>query len=339
MYNFKNDYNLIAHENILKAFIKYQDEANNGYGLDNHSLNAKSLIKKYINNIDVDIHFLVGGTIANKTVISHILRPYQAVISADTGHINVHETGAIEASGHKIILIPNYDGKIKPEDIRSCFKTHTDEHMVMPKMVYISESTEAGTVYTKEEIKAIYDLCKELGMYLFIDGARLGVAIDTGVVSIDDLAHYSDVFYIGGTKNGAPLGEAIVIVNDELKDYFRYSIKQNGGMYSKGFIAGICFEELFNDNLYFDLAHNSNECAKYLAKGLEKLGIGLKYPCITNQIFPVVSNALYEKLLDLVLFELWEDLGDKKVIRFVCNFSTKKEEIDKFLTDLGNLHE
>lgn len=337
MYNFKNDYNLIGHEKILNAFLKYKDEANNGYGLDAHSENAKTLIKQYINGVDVDIHFLVGGTILNKTIISHILKPYQAVISADTGHINVHETGAIESTGHKVITVPNYDGKIKVNDIKNVVKTHTDEHMVMPKMVYISESTETGTVYTKEEIKEIYEVCQALNLYLFIDGARLGVAIDKGVISIDDLAHYSDAFYIGATKNGSPLGEALVIVDDNLKNDFRFSIKQNGGMYSKGFVAGICFEELFKDNLFFDLAHNANECAKYLANKLLERGIKLKYPCVTNQIFPIVSSNLYTKLKELVSFELWEDLGEEKVVRFVCSFATEKEVIDQFLLEMDLL--
>ena len=337
MYNFKNDYCYIGHENILNALLKYQDEANGVYGLDKHSENAKELIKKHLGNDNVDIHFLVGGTIVNKTVISHLLKPYEAVISANTGHINVHETGAIESTGHKVITINNYDGKIKCEDVLACFNEHVDEHMVKPKLIYVSQTTEAGTIYSKEELKNLYLLAKELGMYLFIDGARLGAALDKGDATLADLALYSDVFYIGATKNGSPLGEAVCIINDELKPFFRYSIKQNGGMYSKGYVAGICFEELFKDGLYFDLAHNANECASYLASNLVSRGISLAYPCITNQVFVVVSNSLLESLKDIVTFEVWTDLGNEKVIRLVCNFKTTKTMIDNFLNDFDQL--
>ena len=337
MYRFKNDYNFIAHENVLNAMIKYQDEACEGYGLDIHSLNAKELIKKHIHGVDVDIHFLVGGTSANKIVIAHSLRPYESVISATTGHINVHETGAIEVTGHKIVSIGHVDGKISVKDIEECVKFHTDEHMIIPKMVYISESTELGTLYTKEEIKEIYECCKKHGLYLFVDGARLGTALAKGVVTIDDLAHYTDAFYIGGTKNGAMLGEAVVIVNDKLKENFRFSIKQNGGMYAKGYVAGIQFEELFKDNLYFELAKNSNDCASYFASELVKRGIALYQECVTNQIFVVVSNELCDAMLKIADFNIWEELGESKVIRLVCNFKTTKADIDAFLVELDKL--
>jgi threonine aldolase len=209
--------------------------------------------------------------------------------------------------------------------------------MVKPKMVYISQTTEAGTVYSKEELKEIYQVTKELGMYLFVDGARLASALATNLMTLDDLAHYSDVFYIGATKNGSPLGEAICIVNDELKSFFRYSIKQNGGMYSKGYVAGICFEELFKDNLYFSLGENANKCAKYLASNLSDRGILLAYPCVTNQVFPVVSNEMFLKLKEIVSFELWEDRGESKIIRFVCNFKTTLKMIDDFFIQFDKI--
>ena len=337
MFNFKNDYCYIAHENILNAMFNLKDEANEVYGLDKHSANAKELIKKYINGVDVDIHFLVGGTITNKTVISHILRPYEAVISATTGHINVHETGAIEASGHKVVTINSYDGKVKVVDILKCLKTHTDEHMVLPKLLYISESTETGSVYSREELKELYTCCKENGLYLFVDGARLGAALATNLITIDDLAHYADAFYIGGTKNGALLGEAIVVVNDSLKENFRFSIKQNGGMYSKGFVAGIQFEALFTNDLFLKLAINANECAKLLYNELIKRGIKFQSECITNQIFPIVSNEMYEKLKGIAYFELWEDLIDSKVIRFVRNFKTTTTDVLNFVSEIDLL--
>lgn len=337
MFNFKNDYNYIAHEKILKAISNYQNDVFEVYGLDKVSNNAKELIRNHINGVDVDIHFLVGGTILNKTIISHILRPYEAVISATTGHINVHETGAIESTGHKVVTIPSYDGKIKISDIENCLKTHTDEHMVLPKMVYISQSTEYGTVYTKEELKEIYDFCKLNGLYLFVDGARLGVALATNLITLDDLAHFSDVFYIGATKNGALLGEAVVVCNDKLKENMRFSIKQNGGMYSKGYVAGIQFETLFKDNLFIELAAHSNKCSRYLYDALVARGVKMDKECVTNQIFPIFESCLYTKLKDIVSFELWEDLGDEKVVRFVCSFKTSIEEIDAFLIELDKI--
>ena len=337
MYNFKNDYNFIAHKNILDALVKYQDEPQNSYGLDVHSENAKELIKEYFKEVDADIHFIVGGTMVNKTVISHALRPYEAVISADTGHIFVHETGAIEATGHKILTVANHCGKIYISDIKKCIDSHVDEHMVLPKMVYISETTEYGSVYTKEEIENLYTFCKENNLYLFIDGARLGCALATGKITLNDIANNCDVFYIGGAKNGALLGEALVVINDELKNNMRYSIKQNGGMYSKGFVAGIQFEELFKNNLYLKLATNSNECANLLNNKLIKLGVEMYEECETNQVFPIFTNEVYEKLKEFTIFELWEDLKDKKVVRFVCNFRTTKEEVLEFISELEKI--
>ena len=337
MFNFKNDYNCLCHENILEALVKYQNECFEVYGKDICSENAKNLIKSYLKNDNVDIHFLVGGTIVNKTVIAHILKPYEAVISATTGHINVHETGAIESTGHKVVTVQSHDGKVKIADIEKCLLTHIDEHMVLPKMVYVSESSETGSVYSKEELKELYEYCQSKNLYFFVDGARLGAALATNLVSLEDLAKYSDVFYIGGTKNGALLGEAIVIVNDELKEAFRYSIKQNGGMYSKGFVAGIQFEELFKDNLYLKLAINSNGCAKHLYNELSKRGIKFQSECVTNQIFPIISNDLYDSLKNIATFELWEDLGNEKVIRFICGFKTTIEYVDSFVSKIDEL--
>ena len=336
MINFKNDYNKIAHKNILEAMLKYCDEANVGYGLDEHSQNAANLIKSHL-NCDADVHFLVGGTSANKVVISHILKPYEAVISVKTGHICVHETGAIEATGHKIITVDGVDGKIIPSEIENVVLTHTDEHMVLPRMVYITQATEIGTLYTKEELIRIHDICKKYDLYLFLDGARLAVGLDKSDITLADLAMYTDVFYIGGTKNGALLGEAVVITNEEIKKCFRYSIKQNGGMYAKGFVAGIQFEELFKDGLYFKLGYNSNKMAEILAKGLEERNILLEYKQVTNQLFVRVSNELYKNLQEFVLFELWEDKGYEKVVRFVTNFSTTDEDIRIFFNELDNI--
>ena len=336
MINFKNDYNLIAHNRILEAMLEYNKNTYVGYGLDELSEQATNAIKKHINK-DVDIHFLVGGTSANKIVIAHALRPYEAVISVNTGHICVHETGAIEATGHKILTVEGVDGKITPTMIEQVVNTHVDEHMVFPKMVYITQATEIGTLYSKSELIDIYNTCKKNDLYLFLDGARLAVGLDKSDITLDDLAKYTDVYYIGGTKNGALLGEAVVISNEELKKNFRFSIKQNGGMYAKGYVAGIQFLELFKDGLYFDLGHNSNVMADKLALGLTNRGISLEYPNVTNQLFIRVSNELYNKLNEFVLFELWADKGIEKVIRFVTNFNTSEIELEEFFNKLDNI--
>ena len=334
MFYFHNDYNETCHPAVMAKLVAASEKQYVGYGLDESCERAISLIRKECKREDVAVHFLVGGTQTNLIVIAASLRPHQGVLSADAGHINVHETGAIESTGHKLLTVPNYNGKVSIDDIKKCIKTHVDEHMVLPKIVYISESTETGSVYCAEELKELYNFCHENNLYLFVDGARLGVAFATNLISLDDLAKYSDVFYIGGAKNGALLGEALVVVNDSLKENIRFSIKQNGGMYSKGFVAGIQFEELFKDNLFLTLGKNANECTKYLHDQLVIRGIMMQQECVTNQIFPIVNNDTYDKLKRIVLFELWEDLGDKKVIRLVCDFKTKKEEIDLFMEEL-----
>ena len=339
MYNFKNDYCVVGHEAILKKLQENINEVNNGYGLDDHSLRAEKLIKKRLNNENVDVHFLVGGTSANKTVISHVLKPYEAVIACDSGHIAVHETGAIEATGHKVITVPNEDGKLTADNLLKSLAKHTDEHMVKPKLVYISNSTESGSTYFLDELEKLYKVCKENDLYLFIDGARLGVALTSiyNDVKIENLPKLCDVFYIGGTKNGAMLGEAVVIVNDDLKKNFRFSIKQNGGMYSKGFIAGMQFEVLFENDLYFELARHANDCACLLRMGLADLNVKFAFDSFTNQIFPIFPNEIIEKLESIVSFEVWEKGETHSTIRFVTAFNTKEEDISDFIVELSDI--
>lgn len=336
MISFKNDYSEIAHKNILDLLYKASNEQNNGYGLDEHSIKAKELIKDQIKKENVDIHFLIGGTSCNKIVISHILRPHQAVISVASGHINVHETGAIEATGHKVLTVKGVNGKITKEEIIEVVRTHTDEHMVMPKMVYISNSTEIGTIYNKNELEEIYSVCKELDLYLYLDGARLGVALTSNEndLTLEDIANLTDIFYIGGTKNGAMIGEALVITNDNLKAYFRYSIKLNGGMLAKGFIVGIQFEALFSNNLFFDLAKNANEKAILLKKGLQELGIKLAFNSPTNQQFLILDDDIVSELKKNYNFEIWEKQKGKTTIRLVTSFATTSEAVTKLLEDL-----
>lgn len=336
MYSFKNDYSEIAHQNILDLLMKAKTEQNTGYGLDDHSVRAANLIKQALHKENVDIHFLIGGTSCNKIVISHLLQPYQAVISADTGHINVHETGAIEATGHKVLTVKGKNGKIMKSDIVNLYRTHIDEHMVMPKMVYISDSTEVGTVYNKKELTEISAVCKELGLYLYLDGARLGTALtcEENDLTLEDISDLTDAFYIGGTKNGAMLGEALVIINDDLKDYFRHSMKQNGGMLAKGFIIGIQFEALFTDNLFFRLAQHANEMASILKQGLIDLGVKMAADSPTNQQFITLDDEIVRELKKNYAFEIWERHGNKTTIRLVTSWATEESAIRTFLNDM-----
>lgn len=338
MISFKNDYSELGHPEVLRLIDKYSKSQFNGYGLDTITYEAINSIKKHLTK-DVDIHFMVGGTSVNKTFISHVLKPYEAVISVNTGHINVHETGAIEATGHKILLANSDDGKLKPNQIIQIYNNHVDEHMVVPKLVYISNTTEIGTVYNKNELTSLSKTCKDLGLYLYLDGARLGVALTNSQndLTLDDINNLTDAFYIGGTKNGAMLGEAIIIKNDELKNYFRHSIKQNGGMLAKGFLIGIQFEALFSNDLFFRVGKHANEMAKYFATKLKQLNIEFLYPQVSNQIFITLSNNLIDKLIDDFAFETWNIGIESSSIRLVTSWFTTTNLIDNFLLKLKDL--
>ena len=333
MYSFKSDYSEGAHPKVLEALIQTNLEQTVGYGEDDYCNQARRIIKQKVNNENVDVHFLVGGTQANLTVISASLRPYQAVIACDTGHINVHETGAIEATGHKVLVAPSLDGKLTKELIDPIVKAHGDEHMVQPKMVYISNPTELGTVYSKEELKDLYDYCKQRHFYLYIDGARLAnaLALEKPKVSWQDLAAYSDVFYIGGTKCGALFGEAVVIVNDELKKDFRYMIKQRGGMLAKGRLLGLQFKTLLENDLYEQIGKYQNKMADQMRQVFIEHGLTFLSDSPTNQLFPILKNEVIEKLghdFDYTFYEQLDD--DHACIRLVTSFATTKESIDAF---------
>ncbi|MGM0379724.1 MAG: threonine aldolase family protein [Bacillota bacterium] len=339
MISFKNDYSEGAHERILNTLVKTNLEQLEGYGNDKYSKIAKDEIRKKIEMDDLDIHFVSGGTQANLTVISSALRSFESVISVDTGHINVHETGAIESCGYKINTCKSKDGKITISMIQDMLDFHEDEHMVKPKMVYISNATELGTFYTKEELKVIYNFCKSNDLYLFIDGARLGSAIKASKnLTLKDIAKYSDVFYIGATKNGGLIGEAIVIKNDKLKKNFRYQIKQKGGLLAKGRLLGIQFLELFKDNLYFDLASNANGSADKLRKGLKEIDCEFLVETKTNQLFPVFSNEIINELKKEFEFHIWEKIDkNKKAIRLVTSWATTDKMIDTFINKVKKI--
>ena len=337
IYSFRNDYSNIAHKDILKRLIELQDEQSIGYGEDHHTARAKALIREKINS-DSDIYFLSGGTITNKIFIGSVLKRYEAVIACDTGHINVHETGAIEANGNKVLTVKNIDGKITSDGIEEVFYKHTDYHMVKPMMVYISNTTELGTVYSKAEILDIKKTCDKLGLYLYIDGARLASALSASDLTLEDYAKICDAFYIGGTKSGAYFGEALVINNKELSKDFLYSLKNMGGMLAKTYVPAIAFEVLFETDLYYQIGKKENELAQELTQGLKNLGVKLYCEGNTNQVFAIFKNDVIEKLLEDFDFEIWSVMSkEEKSVRFVTSFSTQKFHIEALLSKIKQL--
>lgn len=340
MYSFNNDYSEGAHPRILEAITKANLEQNNGYSLDSHTAHAIELIHKEIQNHTADVHIIPGGTQTNLLVIGSSLRPHQAVIAAETGHINVHETGAIEATGHKVLAMASKDGKLTPELVKNALDAHTDEHMVQPKMVYISNTTEIGTQYTLEELTALSQFCKEHGLYLFMDGARMGAALTSPAndLTLAHIASLTDVFYIGGTKNGALCGEALVIMNPALKEDFRFCIKQRGAMFAKGFLLGIQFEELFTDSLFYQLASHANNMAAILRQGITECGYPFDSDSVSNQLFPILPDSLIEKLAKEFLFSVQKKADDShSVIRLVTSWATREEETHRFVKLLKSL--
>lgn len=337
MYSFRNDYSEGSHPRILKALMETNLVQDEGYGEDRYCLEAIELLKARLGRNDVDIHFISGGTQTNLIAISAFLRPHEAAIAANTGHINVHETGAIEATGHKVIAVEVGDGKLKPENLKAVLEAHSDEHMVKPKLVYISNSTEIGTIYNKQELELLSAFCKENKLILFMDGARLGSALCSAEndLKLSDLPTLVDAFYIGGTKNGALLGEALVICQDSLKEEFRYHLKQKGALLAKGRLLGIQFLELFRDDLFFDLAKNANKMARILSEGISKAGFKFLIHSPSNQIFPIFPNTLIQKLETNYLFNIWEKVdSEHSVIRLVTSWATQEDVVKAFLEDL-----
>ena len=329
---FRNDYSELCHELVLEEYRKALCEQNDPYGLDKYSKSASGLIRKEFNCEEAEVHFLVGGTQANMTVISYLLKDYEAVLAVNSGHINVHETGAVEGSGHKVYTVEGIDGKVTASEIKEALRINSNEHCVKIKMVYISDSTEIGTIYTLKELEEISKVCKENDMYLFLDGARLGVALTSCMndVKASDISKYCDVFYIGGTKNGLMFGEAVVITNKALQKEFRWQIKNKGAMLAKGFACSIGFDCLFRNGLYFEIAKNSNKQAEYLKKELIRLGFDVS-PSYTNQLFVTMEKEKAKDLINRYGCEEWTNLGDKMTIRFVTSFSTKKEDVKELV--------
>ena len=340
MYSFKNDYSEGAHPRIIEKLLKTNLEQTEGYGKDIYCIEAENLIKNKLNNKDVDVHFISGGTQTNLIAISAFLRPYEAAISANTGHIQVNEAGSIEATGHKVISVNVKDGKLRKEDILDVLSKYTNEHVVKPKLVYISNSTEIGTIYTKSELEGLSQVCREHNLILFMDGARLGSALTCkqNDLTFEDISKLTDAFYIGGTKNGALLGEALVICNKYLQEDFRYNLKQKGAMLAKGRLLGIQFTELFKDDLYLEIGKHENDMADILRNGIESLGYEFLVNSPSNQIFPILNNDVIDELEKSYGFNIWEKIDDKRTaIRLVTSFATKEENCLEFIKRLKEI--
>ena len=336
MIYFHNDYSEGCHERILLRLAQTNLEQTSGYGEDKYCQAAADKIRKACGNENLAVHFLVGGTQTNMTVIAAALRPYQGVISACSGHIHVHETGAVEASGHKVLAVPSPDGKITAQQVERVASEQKNneafEHMVQPKMVYISHPTELGTIYSLEELKSLREACNRYGLYLFMDGARLGYGLQAqgNDVTLSDIAALCDVFYIGGTKVGALFGEAVVIGNPAIGENFRYMIKQRGGMLAKGRLLGLQFDTLFNEeNLYFKLGAWADRLADQIRKTLWDLGVPLLVENTTNQIFPILPDDVLRELEEEFTFTQQERVDDThRAVRICTSWATTQENVD-----------
>lgn len=332
------DYACGAHPVVLERLVATNGEATPGYGMDEHCRNAANMIKQLCESPEADVHFLVGGTQTNVTLISTALRPYQGVLSADTGHIAVHETGAVEATGHKILTIPAVDGKITAQQIKAAVVGHledpTAEHTVQPGMVYISNPTELGTIYTLAELEALRKVTLEHGLFLFVDGARLGCALgsEENDIALPDLARLCDAFYVGGTKMGALFGEALVLTHSELKRDFRYMIKRHGGMLAKGRLLGVQFEALLENGLYFEIGRHNVSLAMQLKKACMEKGYPMYVDSPTNQQFPILPNSLLKKLEPVCTWSLQAKIdAEHTAIRFCTSWATTQEEVDEVI--------
>lgn len=342
MISFVNDYSEVAHPIVLEKLLSMSSEKNQGYSNDNHSKNAVELIRKKINNKDAYVQILVIGTQTNLIAAASFLRPHEALITVDTGHVCEHEVGSIESTGHKCINVKGIDGKITINDLKQvCGDKHWGNAGILnikPRMVYISQTTEVGTYYTKKELAELRKFCDEYNLLLYCDGARLASALDCSDVGFEDLAKYCDAFYIGGTKNGAMMGEALVIINDSLKEDFFYIAKQRGGILSKGFLLGAQFEALMTDNLYEKIGYHQNKMADRLRVGLDKLNISIKNKSETNQIFAIFKNNILEELKDKFMWETISTINESETeIRLVTSWSTKKDDVDALINAIREL--
>ena len=344
MIYFTSDYTEGCHERILKRLMETNFEQTPGYGTDCHCQAAERYILAECGREDAHVHFLVGGTQTNLTLIAAALRPHQGAVCAESGHIHVHETGAVEATGHKCLTLPSADGKITADQVAKLVHLHrTDEsmeHTVQPKLVYISNPTEYGTIYSMAELEALSRVCRDNGLYLFLDGARLGYGLRCreNDVTLRDLARLCDAFYIGGTKVGALFGEALVITNAALNEDFRYLIKQRGGMLAKGRLLGIQFETLFEDGLYWEVSDHALAMADILRDALTEAGLPMQVDSPTNQLFPIVPDSLLEKIREKYAVTYMNRVDESRsCIRLCTSWATREADVRAFCEDLKNM--
>ncbi len=336
----KIDYADGAHERVLEEIIKLNSGSYDGYGHDEYTKSVIEMMRIEIGKPDASINFLPGGTHTNLIAIRSFLRPYEAVISADIGHINVNECGAIEATGHKVIAVPTTDGKLTPFSITKVVKSHNSEHMLIPRLVYISNTLENGNFYSKEELEAISKCCKEHKLFLYLDGARLAQALANPKckLTLKDIANLTDAFYIGGTKNGMLYGEALIIMNDVPREHVRHAMKQSGGVLAKTWVMAAQFKVMFEDGLYYELGKNGNDRAKDIYDGLKELEIEFLDQWYSNQIFPIFDNKVLEKLSNKYEFQKWEVIDESKTaVRIATSFKTSKEVVDMLICDTRKL--
>lgn len=339
MLYFENDYSEGAHPKILQRLMDTNMEHLSGYGSDRYTTLAKDKIRKLCNCPEAEIYFLVGGTQTNQTVIDSVLRSFEGVIAAETGHVSVHEAGAIEFTGHKVLTLPQHDGKLCARELEAYMETFlgddSHEHMVFPGMVYISHPTEYGTLYTKDELKELSQVCRHFKLPLYIDGARLitGLACPQNELSLPDIADLCDIFYIGGTKAGALCGEAVVFTKNNTPAHFLTQIKQHGALLAKGRLCGVQFDALFSDDLYKETGRNAIETAALLREGLRQKGYTFYNSSPTNQLFLVMENSRLEELKNDVVYSFWEKADDTHtVIRFATSWATAREDVEKLLS-------
>lgn len=338
MIYFESDYTEGAHPKILERLNETNMIQASGYGHDEFCESAKNKIRKTINCPNAQIQFITGGTQTNQIVIDTMLKPFEGVVSSQTGHVNSHEAGAIEYTGHKVIPIPQHEGKIDGTELNDYLETFfsdgNNEHMVFPGMVYISHPTEYGTLYTKNELTKISSVCRKNNIPLFMDGARLGYGImaKSSDLSLEDIAELCDVFYIGGTKCGALCGEAVVFTKNNMPLHFENLVKKHGALLAKGRLLGVQFDALFTDNLYLEISKNAIDTAEVLKKALKEKGYRFLLDSPTNQQFVILENKFMEELKKSVKFNFWEKYDkDHTVVRFATSWSTKMENVEKLI--------
>ena len=342
MIRFECDYTTGAHPKILEALVNTNAEGCPGYGVDIHCERARAMLRELCQAPEAGVHFLVGGTQANATVIAAALRPHQGVLCAETGHIHVHETGAVEATGHKVLALPAENGKITARQIDRYCQDHFDneawEHMVQPGLVYLSQPTELGTVYTLAELEEISQTARRWKLPLFVDGARLACGLAASDVTLPDLARLCDVFYLGGTKAGLLFGEAVVITNPALNRDFRYLIKQHGGMLAKGRLLGVQFEAFLTDHLFEEIGRQEVDQAMRLREAFLAKGWDLFVDSASNQQFPILPNGAVAVLRHKYSFEVWEKVDQAHTaVRFCTSWSTTDQDVDALIADIQPL--